>query len=146
MTPPPTKITEPGSSRSLSISSEAIMCSAPGIGSGRGFDPVAITMCLASSSRLPTRIKVGTAEDAAAPDHLDVALDHRAAEVGGDILDHVLLAIDQCGPVQPGFADSDMMDGRAFDLMQRVAGGDQHLLRRAAAIRAGAAEQVLLDH
>src|SRR5260370_875808 len=42
MTPPPTKITEPGSSRSLSISSEVIMCSAPGIGSWRGFDPAEI--------------------------------------------------------------------------------------------------------
>ena len=37
------------------------MSSAPGIGSGRGFDPVAITICLASSSRLPTRMVLGPA-------------------------------------------------------------------------------------
>ena len=35
------------------------MSSAPGIGSGRGFDPVAITMCLASSLRSPTRTVFG---------------------------------------------------------------------------------------
>jgi hypothetical protein len=38
------------------------------------------------------------------------------------------------------------MDGRALDLMQRVTGRDQHFLRRAAAVRAGAAEQILLNH
>ena len=37
------------------------MCSAPGVGSGRGFEPVAITMCLAWSIRSPTRIVSGPA-------------------------------------------------------------------------------------
>src|SRR4051812_22278540 len=38
------------------------------------------------------------------------------------------------------------MHGRAFDLVQRVAGRDQHFLWRAAAVRTGAAEQTLFDH
>ena len=52
----------------------------------------------------------------------------------------VLFAIDQCGPVEPGLGDRDAMLGRPLDLVQRVACGDQHLLRRAAAIWTGAAE------
>src|SRR5258708_5653756 len=142
MTPPPTKITEPGSSRSLSISSEVIMCSAPGIGSWRGFDPVAITMCLASRRRSPTRIAFGPV----ALDHLDIATRHRARKVRRDILDQVLFAVDQCGPAQLRLADGDMMNGGALVFVQRVAGGDQNFLRRAAAVRAGPAEIVRFDH
>src|SRR5260221_13702920 len=89
--------------------------------------------------------QIWTSEDGVAPDHLDVTPGHRAGEVGRDIPDHVLLAVDQRGPVEPGLADRDMMNARAFDFVQRVTGGDQHLLRGAAAVRAGAAEQILLD-
>src|SRR6266568_3743231 len=117
------KITDAGNSRSLSISSEVIMCSAPGIGSGRGFEPVAITICLASSSRSPTRTRLGPANTA-------LPL----------ITSTSRLAIDQCGPVEPRLADRDMMHRCALDFVQRVAGCDQHLLRGAAAVRAGAAE------
>src|SRR6516225_11258373 len=35
---------------------------------------------------------------------------------------------------------------RALDLVERVRGRDQHLFRHAAAVRAGAAEQIRLDH
>ena len=89
---------------------------------------------------------IGACENGAALDHFDVALGHRTGEVGGDVLDHILLAVDQGGPVQPGLADRDMMNGGALDFVQRMTGGDQHLLRRAAAVRAGAAKQILLDH
>ena len=40
------------------------MCSAPGIGSGRGFEPVAMTMCLASMVRSPTVTVFGPANAA----------------------------------------------------------------------------------
>ncbi len=83
-----------------------------GIGSGRGFEPVAITMCLASSLRLPTRMSVGAGECGVPLDDLDVALGHRAGEVGRDVLDHLLLAVDQGGPVELRLADRDMMNGR----------------------------------
>ena len=53
MTPPPTKTTEPGCSRSVNTSSEVIISSAPGNGSCRGFEPVATTMCFASRTSLP---------------------------------------------------------------------------------------------
>ena len=49
MTPPPTNTTSFGSSRSDSTSSDVIISSAPGIGSGRGFEPVAMTMLSPSS-------------------------------------------------------------------------------------------------
>jgi hypothetical protein len=57
----PIKITEPGSSRSLNISSEVIMYSAPGIRSGRGFEAIAITMRLAFNMRSPTHPTSGIA-------------------------------------------------------------------------------------
>jgi hypothetical protein len=38
------------------------------------------------------------------------------------------------------------MNGGALDFVQRVAGGDQNFLRRAAAVRAGPAEIVRFDH
>ena len=47
MTPPPTNTTLAGKLRSLNTSSEVIISSAPENGSRRGFEPVAITMCLA---------------------------------------------------------------------------------------------------
>src|SRR5262249_52911272 len=45
-----------------------------------------------------------------------------------------------------GFAHADMVDVGLANLVQGVAGGHQHLFRRAAAIWAGAAEVALLDH
>jgi len=53
-----------GRVRSLSTSSEIIMCSAPGIGSGRVFEPVAMTMVFASNVWSPTRTVVGPANRA----------------------------------------------------------------------------------
>src|SRR5712691_6753274 len=59
MTPPPTNTTARGSSRSLNTSSDVIMCSAPGIGRARGFEPVAMTMWPASILRSPTATAFG---------------------------------------------------------------------------------------
>jgi hypothetical protein len=89
---------------------------------------------------------IRTSECGMALDDLDIALGHRAGEVRGDVLDHVLLAVDQRRPVELRLADGDVMNGCALDFVQRVAGGDQDLLRRAAAVRAGTAEKIGLDH
>src|SRR6266576_2081231 len=78
-------------------------------------------------------------------DHLDLTARHRASQVRRNVLDHVLLAVDQRGPIEFWPADSDVMHRGALDLVQGVAGGNQYLLRRAAAIRAGAAEIVRFD-
>ena len=104
--------------------------------SGRDHDMPGLEFAIADADG------VGAGERAVALDDLDVALGHRAGEVGRDVLDHVLLAVDQRGPVELRLADRDVMNGRALDFVQRMAGGDQHLLRRAAAVRAGAAEQI----
>ena len=88
----------------------------------------------------------GPGEDGVTLDHLDIAMRHRVGEIFRNIPDQILLAVDQCGPVEFGFADRDMVDGGALDFVQRMTSGDQHLLRRAAAVRAGAAEIVRFDH
>jgi hypothetical protein len=90
--------------------------------------------------------QVGSCENGASLDHLDITPGHRAGEIAGDALDHLLLAIDQRGPIEPRLADRDVMNGRTFDFIQCIAGRYQYLLGRAAAVQAGAAEQILLDH
>src|SRR3954451_2069766 len=80
-----------------------------------------------------------------AVDDLDLPLRHRARKVRRNVLDHVFLAIDQRGPIERWPADFDVMDRGALDLVQGMAGGDQYLLRRAAAVRTGAAEVARLD-
>jgi hypothetical protein len=79
-------------------------------------------------------------------DHLDLAARHRASEVAGNVLDHVLFAINQRGPVEPRLADADMVDRGAVDVVQCLTGGDQNLLRCTTAVRAGAPEVARLDH
>ena len=64
MTPPPMKTTSRGRARSFKMSSDVIICSAPGNGSGRGFEPVAMTMWRASIMRSPTRAALGPAKTA----------------------------------------------------------------------------------
>ena len=89
---------------------------------------------------------VGADEFRLIADQLDAALLKRLGERVGDARDHLLLAVDQGSPVERGSADADAMDMRLADLVQRMCCGDQHLLRRAAAIGAGAAEIAVLDH
>src|SRR3954465_2641268 len=79
-------------------------------------------------------------------DDLDIALGHGAGEVGRDVPDHVFLAVDERRPVELRLADGDMMNGCPLDFVQGMAGGDQHLLWRAAPVRTGAAEKIGLDH
>jgi hypothetical protein len=79
-------------------------------------------------------------------DDLDLAFDHRAGKVLRDVLDQVLLAVDQGGPVELRLADRDVVNTSAVDLVQGVARGHQDLLRRAATVRAGTAEIAGLDH
>ena len=59
ITPPPTNSTLPGCSRSFNTSSEVTITSAPSMGSGRGREPVAMTICFASRVRLPTLTAFG---------------------------------------------------------------------------------------
>ena len=128
------------------MSSEVIICSAPGNGSGRGFEPVATTMWRASIMRSPHARGVRTGKDRVAANDLDAAISHQAAERAGDVADHLLLAVDEYGPVELRLADGDAVDMRPLDLVQRMAGRHQHLFRRAASVRAGAAEVAGLDH
>src|SRR5262245_16876485 len=143
MTPPPTKTTSRGNCRSLKTSSEMIMCSAPAIGRARGFEPVAMTMCPAVMVRPSTRTALGPAK--AAWPRMTSTPRSAASERGGEMADHLLLAIDQGGPIQPRLAHGNVEPTRPCDLVQRMARGHQHLLRRAAAVRTGAAKEVRLD-
>ena len=121
------------------------MCSAPGIGSGRGFEPVAMTMWPASILRSPTRTAFGPAK-AAWPRITSTPRSAMSGRAGRDVADHLLLAIDQRGPVEFRLADRDAVNVRPLDLVQRMARGHQHLFRRAAAVRAGAAQEIRFDH
>ena len=109
-----------------------------------------MTICFASMVRLHGPVasldRVRPHEAGAVAEEIDAALFEHLGKGLWDTADHLFFAVDQRRPVELRLADGDMMDPCAFDFMQRVAGGDQHLLRRAAAVRAGAAEQVGLDH
>src|SRR5215510_5637160 len=89
---------------------------------------------------------MGACEGRLATNHLDAAIRHEPAERAGDVTDHLLLAIDEGRPIEPRLAHDNAVDACPFDLVQRVARRDQHLLRRAAPVRAGAAELAWLDH
>jgi hypothetical protein len=83
---------------------------------------------------------------AAFADHLDAAPVHQLRERGWDARDHRLLAVDQCGPIEARLADRDVVRFGALDLVERMRGGDQHFFRHAAAVGAGFAEQIRLQH
>src|SRR3954454_12009994 len=70
-------------------------------------------------------------EDGVDLDDIHVAKSHPQSKVRRDILDQVLLALDQSGPVELRFSDRNMMNGRALDLMQGMPGSNQNLFRRA---------------
>src|SRR5690349_23635981 len=89
---------------------------------------------------------VGARKPGFALDHLDVAPVHRAAETAGNIPDHGLLTVDQGSPVELWSSHCNVMDASPLDFVQHVTGGDQDLLRSAAAVRAGAAEVAGLEH
>ncbi len=144
MTPPPTNTTLPGRSRSLNISSEVIIKSAPGIGSGRAREPVAMTMCFASMMRSPTltvlqSTNLALSRKTSTPRSASVS----ASRSGMPSIIAFSRSI-SLRPVEARLRHGDAMHMRLPDLVQRVAGGDQHLLRRAAAIGAGAAEIAIL--
>ena len=110
----------------------------PGLGAGGDDDVVAL------DDRAVDIDRVGA-------DEPGLAAEHGAAFLGdplhgiGDEIDHRLLPVDQPGPVEPGLADFDAMDFGLLDLVERMGGGDQHLLRRTAPVRTGAAEIPALD-
>src|SRR5262249_35790061 len=79
-------------------------------------------------------------------DHLDVATHHGAREIFRDVLDHVLFARDQGGPIELRLADGDLVLRSPFNVVKRLSGGDQHLFWGAATIGTGAAEVARLDH
>src|SRR3954453_2015200 len=106
----------------------------------RYHDMLRLQEAVVNADRIPPR------EEGLALDDLHVATSHRPSKVRRDILDQVLLALDQSGPVELRFSDRDMMNGRALDLMQGMPGSNQNLLRRAAAVRARSAEIVRFDH
>ena len=115
------------------------------MGSGRGREPVAMTMCFASMVRFADSHSVSANEVGAVAKEIDAALLKRLGERVGDAAAHLLFAVDQPRPVELGLAYADAMHVGLVDLVQRVARGDQHFFRRAASVRAGAAEIALLD-
>jgi len=84
-------------------------------------------------------------EPGAVANNIDAAVGEGAGQAFRDALDQRLLAVDQLGPVEARLRHGDAMRLRLPDFVQRVACGDQHLLRRAAAIGAGPAEVAILD-
>jgi hypothetical protein len=88
---------------------------------------------------------VGAGETGAPAHDVDTALRHRARERFRDVADHLLLALDQRGPVETRLPDGDAMDLGALDRVQRVRRCDQDLLGHAAAVGTRPAEIALLD-
>jgi hypothetical protein len=88
---------------------------------------------------------VSANELGAVAEEIDAALLKRFGERVGDAANHLLFAVDQRRPVELGLTHADAMHMGSADLVQGVACGDQHFLRRAAAVRTGAAEIALLD-
>src|SRR6516165_2959935 len=82
---------------------------------------------------------VSAGECAAPFDHFDAAARHGTRKVFRDVLDHILFARDQGGPVQFRLADCNPVLRSPFDVVKRLSGSDQHLLWRAAAFGTGAA-------
>ena len=105
-----------------------------------------MTMCFASMVRFADFHLIATNEAGAVAEEIDAALFQRLGERVWDARDHLFLAVDESRPVELGLGYADAMHMGLVDLVQRVAGGDEHLFRRAAAVRAGAAEVALLDH
>ena len=99
-----------------------------------------MTMCFASMLAPADLDRVGADEFGVLADQLDATVLQRLGERVRDTRDHLLLAVDQRRPVERGLADADAMDMGLADLVQCMRRGDQHLLRRAASIGAGAAE------
>src|SRR6516225_12485938 len=79
-------------------------------------------------------------------DYLDAAPVHQLSNRGRDARYHRLFAIDQRRPVEARLADEDVVRLVALDLVERVCRCDQHFFRHAAAVGAGATEQIRLDH
>jgi hypothetical protein len=79
-------------------------------------------------------------------DYLDAAPVHQLFNRGRDARYHRLFAIDQRRPVEARLADVDVVRLVALDLVERLCRCDQHFFRHAAAVGAGAAEQIRLDH
>jgi hypothetical protein len=96
--------------------------------------------------RSPTRTEIGPSEGAVSLDHLDLAARHGAREVFRNVLDHVLFAGDQCGPVEFWLAYCNLMHAGALDVVKGLPSGDRHLLRRAATVRTSAAKIAPFDH
>ena len=105
-----------------------------------------MTICFASMVRLPTLTAFGPTKLALLTEEIDAALFKRLGKGLRDAADHLLFAVDQRSPIELRLAHADMVDVSLADLVQRVAGGHQHLFRGAAAIWAGAAEVAFLDH
>jgi hypothetical protein len=120
------------------------------MGSGRGREPVAMTICFASMVRLHGPVasldRVRPNEAGAVAEEIDAALFKHLGKGLWHTADHLFFAVDQRRPVELGLAHADMVDVGLLDLVQGVAGGHQDFFRRAAPIWAGAAEVALFDH
>ena len=85
-------------------------------------------------------------EFGALADQLDATAPQRLGKRIRDARDQVLLAVDQRRPIECRLADADAVDMGLRDLVQGMTRGDQHLLRRATPVGAGAAEIARLGH
>ena len=110
--------TSRGSLRSLSTSSDVIVCSAPSIdgwarlGAGRNHDMPGL------DRRLPDADRVGSDEGGMSADDLDATFGKRQRDRLGDGADQLLFAVDQRRPVELWLAQFDAMDLGPRDLIQ----------------------------
>src|SRR5689334_18545275 len=112
----------------------------PWLRPGRDHYVIGLQQTVADTDRVRPR------ESCVARDHLDTTLLHRPGEPRWDVLDQRFLPVDQRGPIEPRLADGNLMDRRALDLVQRMSGRDEDLLRGAAPVWTGAAEIPGLNH
>ena len=105
-----------------------------------------MTTWRASRTSLPAATAFSADEAAADGDDLGAAVADRTGEAVGQRTDDVRLAVDHGRPIEPRPPYRDMMSAGTGDLIERVRGGDQHLLGRAAAVGTGSTERGGLEH
>jgi hypothetical protein len=122
------KTMDPGRLLSLSMSSEVIMCSAPGSGSGRGFDPCGDhdVASLKRANADPNAIRPG--ECVLSLDHLDFAARNGAREAFRDVLDYVLSRAIRARPSPVSACRLQSSAAQPARCRERLSGSDQHLL------------------
>jgi len=117
----------------------------PESAAGRGFD-LSRSRCACLKAAVADTDRHSSGESGAALDHLDIGRPIERSRFAGISLIRSFFRGRSMRTSPASLADGDTMNGGTLDFVQRVAGGDQNLLRVQPRFRAGPAEVVRFDH